>query len=50
MIVRREEGMTVRDVKDVLGARVLAGEEFLDREVKSACGSEIGRASCRERV
>ena len=33
--------MTVRDVKDVLGARVLAGEEFLDREVKSACGSDM---------
>ena len=29
--------MTVKDVRDVLGARVLAGEEFLDREVKSAC-------------
>ena len=28
--------MTVKDVRDVLGARVLAGEEFLDREVKSA--------------
>lgn len=33
--------MTVRDVKDVLGARVLAGEEFLNREVKSACGSDM---------
>ena len=25
--------MTVKDVRDVLGARVLAGEEFLDRDV-----------------
>ena len=25
--------MTVKDVRDVLGARVLAGEEFLDRVV-----------------
>lgn len=33
--------MTVRDVRDILGARVLAGEEFLDREVKSACGSDM---------
>ena len=30
--------MTVKDVRDVLGARVLAGEEFLDREGKSARG------------
>ena len=30
--------MTVRDVREVLGARVLAGEEHLDREVKTmAC-------------
>ena len=33
--------MTVKDVRDVLGARGLAGEEFLDREVKSACGSDM---------
>ena len=33
--------MTVRDARDILGARVLAGEEFLDREVKSACGSDM---------
>jgi predicted transcriptional regulator len=33
--------MTVRDVKDVLGARVLVGEEFLDREARSACGSDM---------
>ena len=30
--------MTVRDARDILGARVLVGEEYLDREVKSACG------------
>ena len=28
--------MTVKDVRDVLGARVLAGEEFLDREIGRA--------------
>ena len=33
--------MTVRDVRDVLGARVLVGEEYLDREVRSACGSDM---------
>lgn len=33
--------MTVRDVQSVLGARVLAGGENLDREVKSACGSDM---------
>ena len=35
--------MTVRDAKMVLGARVLVGEEFLDKEVKSACGSDMLR-------
>lgn len=33
--------MTVKDVMDVLGARVLAGEDHLDREVRSACGSDM---------
>lgn len=33
--------MTVRDARDVLGARVLVGEEFLDREVRTACGSDM---------
>ena len=33
--------MTVREARDILGARVLVGEEFLDREVKSACGSDM---------
>lgn len=33
--------MTARDVQSILNARVLAGEEFLDREVKSACGSDM---------
>lgn len=33
--------MTVRDVKNVLGARVLVGEDHLDREVRSACGSDM---------
>ena len=33
--------MTVKDVMDVLGARVLTGEEYLDREVRNACGSDM---------
>ena len=33
--------MTVRDAKDILGARVLAGEDLLDQEVRSACGSDM---------
>lgn len=33
--------MTVKDVREVLGARVLVGEEYLDREVRSACGSDM---------
>ncbi|MBS6642998.1 MAG: hypothetical protein KH366_05390 [Clostridiaceae bacterium] len=33
--------MTVKDVQNVLGARVVVGEEHLDREVKSACGSDM---------
>lgn len=33
--------MTAKDVQEILGARVLTGEEHLDREVKSACGSDM---------
>lgn len=33
--------MTVRDVRDKLGAKVLAGENHLDEEVRSACGSDM---------
>lgn len=33
--------MTVKDVRDVLGARVLVGEDHLDREIRSACGSDM---------
>lgn len=33
--------MTVRDVKDILGARVATGEEWLDKEVHTACGSDM---------
>lgn len=33
--------MTVNDIKMLLGATVLCGEEFLDREVHTACGSDM---------
>ncbi|MDO4488649.1 MAG: DRTGG domain-containing protein [Eubacteriales bacterium] len=33
--------MTARDVKEILDAEVLTGEELLDTEVKSACGSDM---------
>ncbi|MEF9940366.1 MAG: DRTGG domain-containing protein [Clostridium sp.] len=33
--------MIVKDVRDVLKARVLAGEEYMNREVRSACGADM---------
>ncbi len=33
--------MTINDVKDILGARVICGEEYLNREVYTACGSDM---------
>jgi len=33
--------MTVQDIKEILNADVLAGADFLDREVHSACGSDM---------
>lgn len=33
--------MTVKDVRDILGARVLVGEDHLEVEVRSACGSDM---------
>lgn len=33
--------MTAKEVQEVLGARVLVGEEYLDREVRTACGSDL---------
>lgn len=33
--------MTAKDVQEILGARVLTGGEHLEREVKSACGSDM---------
>ena len=33
--------MTVSDVKDILGARVICGEKYLNREVHTGCGSDM---------
>lgn len=33
--------MTINDIKNNLDAEILCGEEFLDKEVFSACGSDM---------
>ncbi len=33
--------MTVREIMSILKARVIVGEDWLDREVKTACGSDM---------
>mgnify|MGYP002553112690 FL=1 len=33
--------MTIADVKDILGAEVITGEEHLETEVHNACGSDM---------
>ena len=33
--------MTIADVKRILNAEILYGDEFLDREVNNACGSDM---------
>ena len=33
--------MTVREIQEALGARVISGEEWLDKEVHTACGSDM---------
>ena len=33
--------MKLKEVRDVLNAEVLCGEELLDMEVRSACGSDL---------
>lgn len=33
--------MKISEIRDILGARVAYGEEFLDREVTNACGSDM---------
>ena len=33
--------MTVNDVKQILGAEILCGEQYLEREVHTACGADM---------
>ena len=33
--------MNVQDIHDILRAKIYCGEEFLDREVHTACGSDM---------
>lgn len=33
--------MTLREVKEILEAEVLAGDELLDQQIKMACGSDL---------
>ena len=33
--------MTIREIQEALGARLVYGEEFLDKEVHNACGSDM---------
>ncbi len=33
--------MTIEDIREALGARYITGEELKDREVHSACGSDM---------
>ena len=33
--------MTVNDVKEILGAEILCGEQYLEREVHTACGADM---------
>lgn len=33
--------MTVQEIRDLLDARLLSGAQFLDKEVHSACGSDM---------
>lgn len=33
--------MTIKDIKDALGARYIFGEQLQDREVHAACGSDM---------
>ena len=33
--------MQLREIRNILDAKVLCGEEYLDREVQEACGSDL---------
>lgn len=33
--------MTIQEIKDILGAKVIYGEKYLPKEVHNACGSDM---------
>ena len=33
--------MTIKDIRQALGARIICGDHLIDREVHSACGSDM---------
>lgn len=33
--------MTVKEIKEILSAEIICGEEYMDREVSQACGSDM---------
>ena len=33
--------MTIKDIKEILGAKLILGEDWIDREVHTACGSDM---------
>lgn len=33
--------MTIKDIREILGAQFVVGEEWSDREVNTACGSDM---------
>jgi predicted transcriptional regulator len=36
-----EAYMTISDIREILGAKLIVGEEWKDREVHTACGSDM---------
>lgn len=41
IIAERRIFMKLSEVKEILNAKVLTGEEFMDKEVNSACGCDL---------
>jgi predicted transcriptional regulator len=36
-----EVSMIIEDIREILGAKIIVGEEWKDREVHTACGSDM---------
>lgn len=35
------EDMTIKDIKEILGAKLIMGEDWLHREIHTACGADM---------